>query len=81
MKETVDVEAYQMQGGKWGVRTSFLKMPVGDYLGQSEGLDESEARDLARQWDEMQRRSKTKDNLELFKVQRAKKSKYLKQGE
>ena len=80
-RDAIEVEAYQMPSGRWGVRTSFMKMPVGGYLGKDEDLQESEARDLGRRWMEMQKRSAQKSNLELFTLNRAKKSKHLKQGD
>jgi len=80
VKESVEVEAFQMPNGRWGVRTAFMKMPVGNYLGKDTDLQESEARDLARRWMEMQKQSAQKMNLELFTQEQAKKKKYLKQG-
>ncbi len=76
MSKPIPVESYRMPSGRWGVRTQFMKMPVGDYLGKSEEISESEAVDLARRWAEMQDRS---EKLQSVRAVKPKKKGYLKE--
>lgn len=74
-KPIVDVEPQQMADTTWSVRTKFLHMPVGDYLGKSEGLTYEECEAMCAKWREFQGRRTASGN---FEAQARKQSPYLK---
>lgn len=63
-KPIVDVEPQQMSDTTWSVRTKFLHMPVGDYLGKSEGLTYEQCVEMCDKWREFQGRKTGSANFE-----------------
>ena len=70
-KSIVDVEPQQMTDTTWSVRTKFLHMPVGDYLGKSEGLTHEQCVEMCAKWRKFQGKKTGSANFDVVARRRS----------